>query len=64
MLKPGEKIQLEMLVSGLADLLTKVAGDSGEAVFCLPGGENCFEPTALYAIDGITEKVGLELLPR
>ena len=56
MLRVSEKIQTEMLVGGLAELLMKVA-DGNEAVFCVPGTENCFEPTAHYGIDGITEKV-------
>ena len=55
-LRVSEKIQTEMLVGGLAELLMKVA-DGNEAVFCVPGTENCFEPTAHYGIDGITEKV-------
>ncbi len=47
-----------MLVGAFAELLIKVAeGDA--AVFCLPGSENCFEPTAHYAIDGLTEKLRL-----
>ena len=45
-----------MLVGGLAELLTKVA-DGKEPVLCLPGTENCFQPSAHYGIDGITEKV-------
>ncbi len=45
-----------MLSGGLAELLTKVA-EGEEAVFVLPGKENCFEATAHYAIDGVTEKV-------
>jgi hypothetical protein len=45
------------LVGGLAELFMKVA-DGKEAVFCIKGSENCFEPTAHYGIDGITEKVG------
>ena len=56
MLRVSEKSQVEMLVGGLAELLMKVA-DGDEAVFCMPGTENCFEPTAHYGIDGITEKV-------
>ena len=55
MLRPNDKLQTEMLVGGLAELLMKVA-DGKEAVFCVPGPENCFEPTAHYGIDGITEK--------
>ncbi len=45
-----------MLSGGLAELLMRVA-DGGEGVFVLPGKENCFEPTAKFAIDGVTEKV-------
>lgn len=45
-----------MLVGGLAELLTKVA-DGKEPILCLPGTENCFQPSAHYGIDGITEKV-------
>lgn len=56
LLKPGEKVQQEMLVGGLVELLTKIA-DGKETVFCLPGPDNCFQPTAHFGIDGITEKV-------
>ena len=59
MLKPSERQQTDMLVGGLAELLTKVA-DGKEMFLCLPGTENCFQPSAHYAIDGITEKVILE----
>ena len=59
MLRVSEKTQVEMLVGGLAELLMKVA-DGDEAVLCMPGTENCFEPTAHYGIDGITEKVTSE----
>ena len=55
-MRPNEKTQSEMLIGGLTELLLKVA-DGKEAVFALPGSENCFEPTAHYGIDGITEKV-------
>lgn len=58
-MKPNERTQSEMLIGGLAEMLFKVA-DGDQAVFCLPGSENCFEPTAHYGIDGITEKVGLK----
>ena len=56
MLKPNEKAQTEMLSGGLAEILCRVA-EGGEAVFCLPGPDNCFEPAAHYGIDGVTEKV-------
>lgn len=55
-LKPSEKIQEETLVNAFVDVLIKIA-EGDEAVFCLPGVENCFEPTAHYAIDGVTERV-------
>ena len=55
-MKPSDRSQTDMLVGGLAELLTKVA-DGKEPVLCLPGTENCFQPSAHYGIDGITEKV-------
>jgi len=55
MLKPNEKSQMEMLIGGLTDVLFRAA-ENNEAVFCLPGGENCFEANAQYGIDGFTEK--------
>ena len=46
-----------MVVGGIADMLMKL-GEGREAILALPGAENCFEPTAQYGIDGVTEKVG------
>ena len=46
-----------MAVGGLTDLLMKIA-EGKDAIFALPGSENCFDPTAQYGIDGVTEKVG------
>lgn len=57
-LKPSEKVQTEMFCGGLAEILFRVA-DGNEAVFCLPGSDNCFEPSAHYGIDGVTEKLRL-----
>ena len=54
--KPNEKSQTDMLSGGLAEILCRVA-EGGEAVFCIPGPNNCFEPAAHYGIDGVTEKV-------
>ena len=45
-----------MFCGGLAEILFRVA-EGNEAVFCLPGSDNCFEPSAHYGIDGVTEKV-------
>ncbi len=45
-----------MLSGALSELLARVA-EGGESVFVLPGRENCFEPSAQFAIDGFTEKV-------
>ena len=56
LLKPNEKSQTDMLSGGLAEILCRVA-EGGEAVFCIPGPNNCFEPAAHYGIDGVTEKV-------
>lgn len=58
MLRPSEKVQQEILVNAFAEVLLKMA-EGEEAVFCLPGPDNCFEPTAQFAIDGITEKASL-----
>jgi len=56
LLKPNEKVQLDILSGGIAELLVKVA-DGEDAIFCLPSSENSFEPTAHFAIDEVTEKV-------
>jgi hypothetical protein len=56
LLKPNEKAQSEFVVGGIAEALFRAA-EGNEAYFCLPGSENCFEPTAHYGIDGVTEKV-------
>ena len=56
LLRPNEKIQNEMIVGGLAEILFRVA-DGDEVTFCLPGPDNCFEASASYGIDGVTEKV-------
>eukprot|EP00095_Tigriopus_kingsejongensis_P007844 maker-scaffold62_size438377-snap-gene-1.5 protein:Tk07844 transcript:maker-scaffold62_size438377-snap-gene-1.5-mRNA-1 annotation:"predicted protein" len=56
LLKPGEKVQQEILVGSLSELLMKIA-DGKEAFFCLPGPDNCFQATAHFGIDGITEKL-------
>ena len=45
-----------MMVGGLAEVIYRVA-EGDEAIVCLPGTDNCFEPSAHYAIDGVTEKV-------
>jgi len=58
LLKPNEKSQTDMLSGGLAEILCRVA-EGGEAVFCIPGPNNCFEPAAHYGIDGVTEKLRL-----
>ena len=50
-----------MVVGGIADMLMKL-GEGTEAILALPGAENCFEPTAQYGIDGVTEKVTLNEL--
>ena len=56
MLKPTEKAQLEMIIASLSEILLRLA-EGNPATFCLPGSDNCFEPTANFAIDGATEKV-------
>merc|ERR1712029_1028097 len=58
LLRPNEKTQHEMVVGGIADMLAKIA-EGRETILCLPGAENCFEPTAQYGIDGVTEKLHL-----
>lgn len=55
-LQPNEKSQQEMMVGGLAEIINRVA-DGNEMIFCLNGTDNCFEPSAHYGIDGVTEKV-------
>ena len=56
LLKPGDKAQSEMIVASIAEILLRLA-EGRPAVFCLAGSDNCFEPTANFAIDGVTEKV-------
>ena len=55
-MKPNEKAQTDMLVGGLTEILFRVS-ENTEAIVCLPGTDNCFEPSAHYGIDGVTEKV-------
>ena len=56
LLKPNEKNQNEMIVGGLSEILIRVS-EGDEIIFCLPGPDNCFEASASYGIDGVTEKV-------
>ena len=56
LLKPSEKAQSEMIVASLVEILFRLS-EGRPAIFCLLGSENCFEPTANFAIDGVTEKV-------
>ena len=55
-MQPNEKSQQDMVVGGLAEILFRVS-EGNEAVVCFPGSDNCFEPSAHYGIDGVTEKV-------
>ena len=55
-MKPNDKAQVEMIVGGISELLTKIA-DGKEAILALPGPDTCFEATGQYGIDGVTEKV-------
>jgi hypothetical protein len=59
-LKPSEKAQCEMIVASLCEILLRLS-EGSPATFCLPGSDNCFEPTANFAIDGTTEKVLIRL---
>ena len=45
-----------MIVGGLSEILIRVS-EGDEIIFCLPGPDNCFEASASYGIDGVTEKV-------
>ena len=56
LLKPSEKAQFEMILASLVEILFRLA-EGRPIVFCIPGTNNCFEPTANFAIDGTTEKV-------
>ena len=56
MLRPNDKTQQDMFTNGLTEVLVRVS-EGLDSVFCLPGPENCFEPSAHYGIDGVTEKV-------
>ena len=47
-----------MLADGLTELLFKLSG-GGDAVFCLLGETNCFEPPSSYTNDNFTEKVNI-----
>ena len=55
-LQPKQKAQKEMIIEGVMDVIFKAAGGEN-AVFCLPGAKNCFEPSQRYLSDTITEKV-------
>lgn len=55
-MRPSEKVQNDVFISALAELLLKLSLGS-QAVLCLRGPDSCFEPTAHFAIDGVTEKV-------
>ena len=57
-LKPSDKAQTEMIIASLVEIFLRLS-EGGTATFCLPGSDNCFEPTATFAIDGATEKVRL-----
>ena len=57
-LKPSDKAQTEMIIASLVEIFLRLS-DGGTATFCLPGSDNCFEPTATFAIDGATEKVSV-----
>ena len=48
-----------MIVGGLSEILIRVS-EGDEVIFCLPGPDNCFEASASYGIDGVTEKVLLK----
>ena len=48
-----------MIVGGLSEILIRVS-EGEEMIFCLPGPDNCFEASASYGIDGVTEKVHLK----
>jgi hypothetical protein len=50
-----------MIIAGIAEILLRLS-DGRAATFCLPGSDNCFEPNANFAIDGITEKVHESML--
>ena len=56
-LRPSAAIQADMIVNGLTDILMKAA-EGDKVIFCYPGRADCFEATASYGMDGITEKVG------
>lgn len=45
-----------MIIASLTEILLRLS-EGNPATFCLPGSDNCFEPTANFAIDGTTEKV-------
>jgi len=55
-LGPKARIQKEMVVEGVMDMIFKAAGGEN-AVFCLPAAKNCFEPSSRYLSDTITEKL-------
>ena len=57
-LKCKSQDQSTMLADGLTDLLFKMSG-GGDAVFCLLGETNCFEPPSSYTNDNFTEKVNI-----
>ncbi len=51
---PKAKLQQEMIVEGLTEILFKAGKD--EAIICIPGQKACFEPSQKYLNDTVTEK--------
>lgn len=56
MLEPKAKLQMEVFVEGLLEVLFKASGGEA-AVFCVPGPKTCFEPSQKYLNDTVTEKL-------
>ena len=55
-LKPNAKIQKEMLVNGLSEILLR-ASEGKEMFVLMQGPKACFEGNSNFGIDGFTEKV-------
>jgi hypothetical protein len=55
-LRPNAATQEEMVLGAFCEILLK-ASEGDRVIFCVPGPDTCFEASAYYGIDGITEKV-------
>ncbi len=55
-MRPNAATQEEMVLGAFCEILLK-ASEGDRVIFCVPGPDTCFEASAYYGIDGVTEKV-------